>query len=99
MSGLAFDSELLRLDFVGAADMRRKVPAFHDSGAVEILDRLANTVDSIDPEFLEAFGDLFEESVSDGEAMHEMLQSVGISYFPKDASEFVRDYIAKRTGG
>jgi hypothetical protein len=64
--------------------------------AAEILDRLAATVADIPPDVLEAYYELFDD-VRDTEVEQEMLKQVGFSSAPRNAEQFVRDFIESRT--
>jgi hypothetical protein len=96
-------AEDLRLDFANTAHWRREKAAEHPEDsrnieAAELLDRLAKTVKDIDPNFLDAYGALWDD-VMDAEQHSETLRQIGIQSFPQTAEEFVKAYIANRTGG
>lgn len=100
---LAADPDLLRLNFDSTAEWRRQCAIRFPNDdrcleAVEILERLAGTVDDVDAAFLDAYTDLCDDC-DDSSKQQEMLRAVGFHYFPADATEFVKDFIASRTGG
>jgi hypothetical protein len=67
---------------------------------VGLLDRLANTVDEIDPRLLEAYAGFWEgDGLSGAETQSEMLRGVAFDWAPQTASEFVSEFISKMTSG
>jgi hypothetical protein len=98
-------AKLLRNDFLGTANWRREkaveYPADRrDREAAEILDRLASTVDQVEPGLLEVYAELFEDCEGDEVERHgELLDEVGFDWDPKTATEFVQRFIAEMTGG
>jgi hypothetical protein len=80
---------------------RQKVGEFPDdlrnAEAAAILEKLAGTVGSVPGDVLSAYYDLFDD-VSDTAIEAEMLQRVGFQYTPDTAEDFVRAFIAERTG-
>jgi hypothetical protein len=96
-------AESLRLDFGETARWRREKGAEHPEDsrnveAAELLDRLAKTIKDVDPTLLDAYGALWDD-VPDSEQHSEMLRLIGFQSFPQTAEEFVKQYIAVRTGG
>jgi len=96
MTLLEFQEELQ-----GQADWRREKAAQYpddkrNAAAAEIFDRLAATAPAIPHDVYAAFLELFE--ARDSEEYLQMLQSVGFRYWPASAEQFVRDFIASRSG-
>ena len=95
--------EQLRLNFENTAEWRRKKAEEHpddtrNAEAAELLDKLTNTIDAVDPAVLSAYHELFDD-YPDSEEHSEMLLRIGFHSWPATAEEFCRDYIANRTGG
>jgi hypothetical protein len=100
---LAYDPELLRMNFLDLADLRRQDATIGSRKndfiqAANLLEKLATTVDAVKPEIFDAYAELFGDYY-DGEAHGEMLREIGFSSWPDTATEFVQNYIASRTGG
>lgn len=94
--------EHLKLDFEGTAEWRATcAERFPDddrnSAAMEELNHLYSTVDSVSPELMNAYVELCEH-VEDIEKHQEMLREIGFNKSYSDATEFVRRYIADRCG-
>jgi hypothetical protein len=101
MSTLHYDSDLLKMDFLGAADLRRiyakRYPRAQASyiAVAELLEKLASTVEAVDTALLDTYGELFEnEDYWQSEKHQEMLREIGVTIWPENAAEFVRDFIA-----
>jgi hypothetical protein len=102
MTSFPYDPELLRMDFLSTAEWRQRKADEHPDDtrnheAAEMLERLAATVDAVEPAVLNAYGELFEDA-QDSEAHSEILRTIGFSYWPKSASAFVKDYVASKAG-
>jgi hypothetical protein len=100
MTTLHFDPELLRMDFIGAAGLRRAyAEKYRDRrksdciAAAELLEKLGSTVDAVDTSTLDAYGHLFEEDCAISEEIQEGLREIGFSWWPENATEFVRAFI------
>jgi hypothetical protein len=87
--------DLLKLQFQNAAEFAQSKG---DQPRVEIFTRLAETTDSVDPSILEAYYELFED-LPDGESDQEMMADVGRGWVPETATEYVREFISRRTVG
>ena len=97
------EHEMLREQFENTARWRReKAREYPDDErnlwAAETLERLAATVADVDPQLLTAYFELFDD-LPDSEAEQEMFRSVGFHSAPETAEEFIRGFIADRTGG
>jgi hypothetical protein len=95
-------AELLKNGFLNTADWRREKAAEYPDDkrnleAVTALERLADTVDQIEPDLLGAYIELWEDAI-EAEEYSEMLRTIGFQWEPKTATEFVREFIAKMTG-
>jgi hypothetical protein len=84
--------EILRLEFESASGWKRD-----DKLASKCLARLAETTADIPAALLDAYSELFEDYV-DSEVETELRNSVGLSWFPEDATEYVKRFVAIRTG-
>ena len=98
-----FIKEALRVDFEETARWRRSEAAEYPEDlrnleAAALLDKLAASVESIAPDFLDAYGFLWLD-FRDSEQHSEMLRQIGFNYWPKTAEEFVKAYIANRSMG
>jgi hypothetical protein len=62
--------------------------------AAALLDRLATTVDQVEPELLAAYAKLHDD-YCDIETHSEMLRAIGFDSAPETASEFVAKFISK----
>ena len=96
-------NDSLRIDSKNTAEWRRsraaEYPGYERNlEAATMLDKLAATVAEIDPIYLDAYGALFDDVVNT-EQHSEMLKRVGFRSWPVNAEEFVKAYIANRTGG
>jgi hypothetical protein len=92
-------AELLKKEFLEEAYCRR---IYHDRWNVEaaaLLERLANTVDEIDPALLVAYVELWEGSNREAITLSNMLREIGFQRAPQTASEFVSEFISKMTSG
>jgi hypothetical protein len=95
-----FQKEQLQLSLSGAAEWRRQRAIEHpdDQRNLEaILDRLAHSVDDIDPILLGAFIELYDDPEA-AEAWGELVRQVGFESSPGDVAELVREFIAHRAG-
>ena len=95
--------EALRETFMEQARWRReKAKEYPEDqrnlAAAQMLERLASTVDNVDDATLDAYGELYDD-IRDSEAHAELLRSTGFSTEFASAADFVRQYIADRTGG
>jgi hypothetical protein len=101
MMPLTYDPELLRHDFENTAEYRRMIAAKYPGDArnieaADIMEKLAATVDNVEPAVLNAYGELFEDA-RDSEVHTEMLRQIDVHSWPSTATEFVQGYIASRT--
>ena len=64
-----------------------------------LLERLANTVDQIDPRLLEAYVGFWERDGLPGKTQTEMLRGVAFNWAPQTASEFISEFNSKMTSG
>ncbi|SCB35958.1 hypothetical protein GA0061099_1005400 [Bradyrhizobium yuanmingense] len=87
--------DLLKLQFQGAAEFAQSKG---ELARAQIFTRLAETVDSIEPGILDAYYDLFED-LPDQETDQELMSGVGRTWVPETASEYVKEFISRRTGG
>ena len=96
---------ILKNEFMKTANWRREQAIDYPDDrwnfeAVVLLERLANTVDEIDPRLLEAYVGLWEgDGLSGAETQSEMLRGVAFTWAPQTASEFVSEFISKMTSG
>jgi hypothetical protein len=95
--------EALRLDFEQTADWRRSKAAEdpEDSRNLEaaaLLDKLAASVETVAPDFLDAYGSL-QDDYMDSERHSEMLRQIGFHSWPETAEDFVKACIADRAMG
>ena len=102
---LAETAVTLTNEFLKTANWRREQAIDYPDDkwnfeAVALLDRLANTVDEIDPRLLEAYAGFWEgDGLSGAETQSEMLRGVAFDWAPQTASEFVSEFISKMTSG
>jgi hypothetical protein len=102
---LAETAVILKNEFMKTANWRREQAIDYPDDrwnfeAVVLLERLANTVDEIDPRLLEAYVGLWEgDGLSGAETQSEMLRGVAFTWAPQTASEFVSEFISKMTSG
>ncbi len=82
--------EILECEFLAEAEKRPDVAA--------ILRRLAETTAYVDPALMEAFLELFEGN-RDAKEHRDMLDSIGAGFSPESTTEYVREFIKRRTGG
>jgi hypothetical protein len=97
------DYDQLRIDFDAQAEFRREKAVEYptdtrNAEAAEIFDKLSKSAGAVPASLMEAYIELFENA-TDGEAHQSMLKEVGFHWWPEDATEFVKAYIAKMTGG
>jgi hypothetical protein len=92
---MSADPELLRLQFQSAAEFAESKG---DSYRAAIFTRLAETTESVEPSILDAWADLYD-GLPDQEADQEMMSNVGRGWLPETATEYVKEFIARRTGG
>jgi hypothetical protein len=85
--------EILRLEFENASGLKRD-----DKSASKCLARLAETTADIPAALLDAYSELFED-YGDSEAETELRRSIGVSWFPENATDYVKQFVAIRTGG
>jgi len=85
--------EILRLEFQNASGLQRD-----DKLASRCLAKLAETADDIPAALLDAYSELFDDYV-DSEVESELRRSIGVSWFPENATEYVKRFVAIRTGG
>ena len=90
-----------KLEFESQAEWRREKQKEYpndkrNSEAAEIFDRLADTSLAIPADVFGAYLELFEDG-PDAERNSEMMRQVGFHYWPENAEQFVRDFIADRT--
>ena len=102
MKEFVFQKEQLQLSLSSAAEWRRQTATEHPDDqrnleAAAILDRLAHSVDDIDPTLLGAFIELYDDPEA-AEAWGEMVRQVGFRSSPGDVAELVREFIAHRAG-
>ncbi len=94
-------------DFELAAQWRRTVAAEHPEDsrnlkAAAMLDQLAETVATINPDVLATYEEIFERGPGDErgfravEEQEEMICQIGFQYFPATAEEFCRDLISSQ---
>jgi hypothetical protein len=95
--------ESLKYSFEGTAEWRRAKAQEYPNDernlqAAESLDRLATTVDQIEPVLLTAYTKLFDgvDSFYGVELESEMTRTVGFHWWPASATEFVREFIERR---
>jgi hypothetical protein len=93
----------LRLDLENTAEWRRSKAAEHPDDernleAANLLDMLAATVGNVPDAFIDAYGALWDE-IKDSEHHSGMLRQIGFHSWHANAEEFVKEYIANRTGG
>lgn len=95
-------AQLLQAAFDGSRHYRRdRADRYPDdtrnAEAVTIFDRLLSTLGKCELPDLARLGDInvFEATDQPSAEMQDMLREIGFTYSPADASEFVRDYIAK----
>jgi hypothetical protein len=93
----------LRGTFEEQAQWRREKAKEHPDdprnlAAAQTLEHLASTVDDVDDGMLDAYGELYDD-FRDVEAHSELLRSIGFSIEFASAADFVKQYIAGRTGG
>lgn len=91
----------LRESFENALQWRREKAAEHSADqrndeAASIFDKLIGTLGEVNDDVLIAYAELGGD-FEDFEEHSEILRSVGFDFWPKNASEFVRHFIAKRT--
>jgi hypothetical protein len=102
---LAETAVTLKNEFLKTANWRREQAIDYPDDkwnfeAVALLDRLANTVDEIDPRLLEAYAGFWKgDGLSGAETQSEMLRGVAFDWAPQTASEFVSEFISKMTSG
>jgi hypothetical protein len=102
---LAETAVTLKNEFLKTANWRREQAIDYPDDkwnfeAVALLDRLANTVDEIDPRLLEAYAGFWEgDGLSGAETKSEMLRGVAFDWAPQTASEFVSEFISKMSQG
>jgi hypothetical protein len=102
---LAETAVILKNEFLKTANWRREQAIDYPDDkwnfeAVVLLERLANTVDEIDPPLLEAYVGLCErDGLSGAETQTEMLRGVAFNWAPQTASEFVSEFNSKMTSG
>ena len=82
-------AEILEYEFLAEREKRPDVAA--------ILGRLAETTPYVNPALMEAFLELFEDD-SDAKEHREMLNSIGTGFCPESATEYVCEFIKRRTG-
>lgn len=95
------DNEALKETFEEQADWRSEKAEQHPDDARNIdaithLRMLAASCSNVDLALLKSAEELSQDA-PDTEAWHEMLRTVGFSYFPLSASVFLEDYIRGRT--
>jgi hypothetical protein len=86
-------ADLLKLQFQNAAEFAQ---SRGDSSRAEVFNRLSGTADSVDTSLLDAWAELYED-LPDQEADNEMMAQVGRGWFPKSATEYVKEFISRRT--
>lgn len=96
------DATELKEELERQAEWRReKVAEYPDDGrnadAATLLDRLAKSVERIDPVVVDTFYSLFDDG-SDSELWLEWLRQVGFHQWPESAEELCRAFIADRAG-
>jgi hypothetical protein len=97
-------AETLRHDFKSTANQLRQTTKFlgtasqHYQDAANTLDRLAATVNDVDPKLLVAYHELVVEA-SDRARHAELLRRTAFERTIKTASEYIFIYIRDRTGG
>jgi hypothetical protein len=82
-------AEILEYEFLAEMEKRPNVAA--------ILRQLAETTPYVDPALMEAFLELFEDDRDEKEHRN-MLNSIGGGFCPESATEYVREFIKRRTG-
>lgn len=87
--------DILKLQFQSAAEFAESKG---DSYRASIFTRLAETADSVEASVIEAYYELFED-LTDGETDQEMMAQVGSAWIPESATEYVKEFISRRTGG
>jgi hypothetical protein len=86
--------EALRLDFEQTADWRRSKAAEYPEDqdrnleAAALLDKLAASVETVAPDFLDAYGSLRDDYM-DSEQHSEMLRQIGFHSWPETAEDFI----------
>ena len=96
--------EALRLDFEQTADWRRSKAAEYPEDqdrnleAAALLDKLAASVETVAPDFLDAYCSL-RDAYMDSEQHSEMLRQIGFHSWPETAEDFVKACIADRARG
>jgi hypothetical protein len=88
-------ADLLKLQFQNAAEFAESKG---DSSRAQFFTRLAQTSDSVDTSLLGAWAELYED-LRDQEADNELMAKVGRGWFPQSATEYVKEFISRRTGG
>jgi hypothetical protein len=88
-------ADLLKLQFQNAAEFAE---SRGDASRAEVFIRLAETADSVDTSLLDAWAELYED-LPDQEADNEMMAQVGRGWLPDTATEYVKQFISRRTGG
>ena len=102
---LAETAVILKNEFLKTANWRREQAIDYPDDkwnfeAVVLLERLANTVDQIDPRLLEAYVGLWERDGRSGaETQTEMLRRVAFNWAPQTASEFISEFNSKMASG
>jgi hypothetical protein len=96
---------MLKDEFLNTAEWRRrKAIEYPDDernlGAVTLLERLANTVDQVEPSVLRAYVELWrDDECYGGVETVNALRGVGFQRAPKSATDFVRELTEKLTAG
>jgi hypothetical protein len=100
---MAFDGyEHLKLDLENTASWREEQAIrFPDddrnTAAVTQLNHLISTVDNVPQDLMTAYAEFFD-LMADSEKHQEMLRSIGFRETYADATDFVRHFIADRSG-
>jgi hypothetical protein len=97
------NTELLKVEFLNTAEWRRQKAAEYPDDkrnleAADLLERLAETVDQVEPALLQAYVELWEDA-PEAEALSDMLREIGFYTAPKTATEFVAAFISRMTSG
>lgn len=93
-------ADWLQNDFKRTAEWRRQKAAEHpdderNAEAAVLLDRLAATVEDADPISLSRYQHLFTDDDPDvTERQNDALREVGFHRWPKDAEDFLTDFLA-----
>jgi hypothetical protein len=82
-------AEILEYEFLAEGEKRPDV--------ADILRRLAETTPYVNPALMEAFLELFDDD-RDAKEHRDMLNSIGAGFCPESATEYVREFIKRRTG-